>query len=87
MEVRNYIEDILNEVLTTVLSKRNDICKCEQCIAEIKEYTLKRLSPKYVDSLDATMETRTQTVDNQIKADVTREITLAIDYIKNNNSH
>lgn len=87
MQDHNYMEDILDEVLKTVLPKRDDICKCEHCVSGIKKYVLNRLMPKYIHTLIDTAQARTQTVDNQFKVDVTREITFAIDHVKKHNFH
>jgi competence protein ComFB len=87
MQVFNYMEDIVTEVLASLLSDRQDICKCEKCQLDIAAWALNRLPPKYVVSDKGRLFTKLQEVQVQFKADVVRELTHAIAQISKNPQH
>ncbi len=87
MAERNYMEDIVNEVMEHALAKRDDICKCEQCREAIRNFVLERLDPHHVENHQDHARVRVQTVDNQFRADVMKELILAIEHTKNNPCH
>lgn len=77
MELHNYTETVVNEVLNEILATRNDICKCEQCRLDIMAKALNNLSPQYYVSnrgevfskiLSTYLETRTKVVTEVTKA-------------------
>lgn len=77
MELHNYTETVVNEVLNEILSTRNDICKCEQCKLDIMAKALNNLGPQYYVSnrgevfskiLSTYLETRTKVVTEVTKA-------------------
>lgn len=80
MELRNYTETVVNEVLNEILATRNDICKCDQCRLDIMAKALNNLNPQYYVSnrgevfskiLSTYLETRTKVVTEVTKAIMT----------------
>lgn len=77
LELQNYTETVVREVLNEMLGRRNDICKCEKCRLDIMAIALNNLSPHYFVSrkgevysklLASYMETRTKVVTEVTKA-------------------
>lgn len=77
MELRNYTETVVKEVLNEILMTRDDICKCEQCRLDIMAKALNNLTPQYYVSnrgevfskiLSTYLETRTKVVTEVTKA-------------------
>jgi competence protein ComFB len=87
MKVYNYMEDIVRDTLEELLSKKEDICKCEKCKFDIMTWALNRLPPKYIVSDKGRIFTKLQEVEVQFRADVVRELTKAISHISKNPRH
>lgn len=80
MELRNYTETVVKEVLNDILASREDICKCDQCKLDIMAKALNNLTPQYYVSnrgevfskvLSTYLETRTKVVTEVTKAIMT----------------
>ena len=87
MVIHNYMEDIVKSVSQDMLSRRTDVCKCEQCVLDITAWTLNRLPCKYVVTRKGRVYTKLQEMNLQFKADVAKEIAKAIAYIKDRPRH
>ena len=87
MQVHNYMEDVVKNVMEEVLSERDDMCSCDKCKLDIVAWALNRLPSKYIVTLKGSVYTRLQELELQFKADVTKEITKAIEHIKDNPQH
>lgn len=87
MKVYNYMEDIVKDILDSLLAEKENICKCEKCRLDITAWALNRLSPKYVVSNRGRIFTKLQEVEVQFRADVTRELAKAISRISKNPQH
>lgn len=77
MELHNYTETVVKEVLNEVLSKRKEVCQCEKCRLDIMAIALNNLPPQYYVSekgevysklLATYLEIRTKVVTEIIKA-------------------
>jgi len=87
MAERNYMEDIIKEVLEQCFQYRDDVCKCEICKEYIIQKVAERISPHHVSDHHENAKARIQTVDNQLRADVMKEITFVIEMVKANPPH
>ncbi len=87
MEFHNYMEDIVEDTLEKLLSEREDVCKCERCKLDIIALALNRLPPKYVVTQKGRIYTKLAELELQLKADVVKEITKAIEIVKKNPQH
>ena len=45
--LKNYMEDVVEHFLLDVLNEYDNICKCEQCINDIKAIALNNLKPLF----------------------------------------
>ncbi len=87
MKVFNYMEDMVKEQLEELLSKREDICKCQKCKFDMMVWALNRLPPKYVITEKGRIYTKLAEQVTQFKADVVKELTKAIIKISKNVRH
>jgi competence protein ComFB len=87
MELHNYMEDAVRENLERLLSERDDICKCEKCKLDIMALVLNKLPSKYVVTLKGRVYTKLSQLELQRKADIVKELTKAIEIVKNNPQH
>ncbi|HDN86035.1 MAG: competence protein ComFB [Candidatus Omnitrophota bacterium] len=87
MECHNYMEDIVRNTLENLLSKRNDVCKCEKCTLDMMALALNNLPPKYVVTDKGRVYTKIAELELQLRTDVVREITKAIDKVKKAPQH
>ncbi|MDP4087705.1 MAG: late competence development ComFB family protein [Bacillota bacterium] len=85
--VRNYMEDILDLILPNVLNDCNGICKCSQCVEDIKAIALNNLQPHYVVTEKGMVYTKVNELVVQFRADVIKEAVRAIDIVSMNPRH
>ncbi len=86
MEFHNYMEDIVLNNLNLLLEKE-DMCKCEKCRLDIMALALNRLPSKYVVTQKGHVYAKLAELELQLKADVIRELTRAIEIVKKNPQH
>jgi competence protein ComFB len=77
VEVKNFMEVFVWEMLDQVLEKRTDICRCEICRYDIVALALNDLAPRYVVSGIGETYTRTNVLEQQFRIDVIAKITQA----------
>lgn len=87
MKLYNYMEEVVKDTLEKLLSKKQDICKCQKCKLDMMAHALNRLPPKYVVSDKGIVFTKLQEVEIQFRADVTKELTRAIEHVSKNPQH
>lgn len=86
--LRNYSEEAVDNLLDNVLSKYNNICKCEKCKLDIKAYALNLLKPKYIVSEQGEIYTRAiNEIDKQEVINITEYIMKGIDIVSKNPKH
>ena len=86
MELHNYMEDIVSNNLNLLLEKE-DMCKCEKCRLDIMALALNRLPSKYVVTQKGHVYAKLAELELQLKADIIRELTRAIEIVKKNPQH
>lgn len=85
--LKNYMEDLIGEILPKVLKEYGDICKCERCITDIKAITLNQFYPLYIVSDKGNVYAKLNELQMQIHTDVVKEITKAIEIVCKNPRH
>ena len=85
--MKNYMEIIVGDVLEDMLTKRELKCDCERCVEDIKAITLNSLKPMYVVSDKGIVYNMLSEMDIQFRADVIRQITIAIGKVENTPRH
>ena len=87
MKIQNYMEDVVHDELEILLNEREDVCKCNKCQMDMMVYALNRLSPKYVITDKGRLYTKLKEQEVQFKADVVKELTRAIEFVRKNPKH
>ncbi len=82
--VRNYMEDVVDELLPRVLENYDNICKCPRCIDDIKAIVLNNLKPKYISTEKGLLYTKTNELSREFTTNVIKEIALAINIVSKN---
>lgn len=85
--IKNYVEQVVEEMSSDILKKWTDICKCERCLNDIKCITLNNLKPLYYDSEIGGVYLKLKSFHLQYKSDVVREMTKAIEIVSQNKNH
>ncbi|QZY53678.1 late competence development ComFB family protein [Crassaminicella profunda] len=84
---KNYMEDIVNHLLPSVLEKYNHICTCDKCIKDIKALTLNNLPPLYVASEQGKAFAKSNELSRQFQVNVIQKIVEAIEIVQKNVKH
>ncbi|QXM05591.1 late competence development ComFB family protein [Crassaminicella indica] len=84
---RNFMEDIVNHLLPSVLEKYDHICTCDKCIKDIKALTLNNLPPLYVVSEKGKAFAKSNELDRQFQINVIQKIVAAIELVQKNVRH
>jgi len=87
MKIRNYMEDVVSDLLDELLHGRKDICQCQKCKCDMMVWALNRLPPNYVVTEKGRLYTKLSEQGIQFKADVVKELTKAIQRVSKNPMH
>ena len=87
MEIHNLQEYHVMTTLEQQLEHRIDICKCEQCFADMAVYALNRLPPRYVSKQRGETFSRMALSDAQGRATVLAAVVSAIKVVANSPTH
>ncbi|WP_159436130.1 late competence development ComFB family protein [Anaerosalibacter sp. Marseille-P3206] len=81
--VTNYMEILVSEVLNEVIDNY-DICKCDDCIDDIKSIALNNLEPKYFLSSSEESEKKTFILNRQKRISVLAKVAESIQEVSKN---
>jgi len=87
MEIHNYMEEAVKEVLDGILSQREDVCKCDVCRSDMMAWALNRLPSKYVATQKGRVYTKLDEINIQFKTDIIKEVVRAVEYVKDKPRH
>lgn len=85
--VRNYMEDIVDLLLPSIIEDYKDLCSCSECIEDIKAITLNHLRPYYVATEKGEVYTKVNELVIQFRTDVVKEAVMAIEIVCKNPRH
>lgn len=85
--IKNCMEDIVNNVITTVLDDYKDICKCEKCVDDIKAIALNNLKPLYAVTSEGMVYSKMKELENQFRIDVINQLVNATEMVLKNPKH
>ncbi|WKY45865.1 late competence development ComFB family protein [Eubacteriaceae bacterium ES2] len=85
--VKNYMEEVVEDLLPKLLETYNDICTCEKCLDDIRAIALNKLHPAYFVTRKGFLFTKMEETLVQSKADVIHELTSAIEIVSKNPMH
>lgn len=90
MQIHNYMEDVVEDVLGEMIRNQKDLeefCQNQGNRMDIIAATLNKLMPKYIVTPRGRVYTKLQELAAQFKADVIREVSKAIELVKSNPRH
>lgn len=87
MELHNYIEKVVREVLEEILSRKNDICKCEKCRLDMMAIALNNLPPQYYVSDKGEVFSKLMSTYADMRTKVLTEVTKAVMQVEKRPSH
>lgn len=87
MKLYNLLEEEVLEQVKDILKNRKDICTCDKCRMDIAAITLNNLKPRYVVTDKGRVYGKLDTLNYQFGVDLTKEITKAIEIVKNSPKH
>lgn len=87
MDIKNYMERVVENKLNELLEEFPELCKCEECIADIEALALNHLVPHYIATEKGELYTKLDTVKLQSEVDVTKAIIDAIKIVKQKPHH
>ncbi|MDD7795442.1 late competence development ComFB family protein [Clostridium sp. 'White wine YQ'] len=85
--IKNCMEDIVNNVITTVLDDYKDICKCGKCVDDIKAIALNNLKPLYAVTSEGMVYSKMKELENQFRIDVINQLINATEMVLKNPKH
>lgn len=81
------MEQVVQEMLPSILKLYPDICKCEKCIDDIQCITLNNVKTAYFRSEMGGILLKVNSLQMQYKTDVINETTKAIKIVSQNVRH
>jgi len=87
MELKNYMEELVTQVLDELLAKQKAKCKCARCRLDIAALALNNLPPKYAVTDIGRAHTKLEAAKAQFQIDIVRELTRAIEKVSENPRH
>lgn len=78
------MEQVVNELLPTVMEKYPDLKWDSDCVSDIKAIALNNLRPRYVATQKGEVYVKVDTISAQAKAKILSEITKAAEIVKQN---
>lgn len=87
MLLRNYMEEVVDSTMQEILEHRDDVCKCDRCMMDIKALALNHLPAKYVVTDMGYVYTKIQELESQFKTDIAVAVTNALKIVRKNPRH
>ena len=85
--LKNYMEDVVENLLPDALNGYDRMCRCSKCINDIKALALNNLKPFYFTSEKGEVYNKLNELEIQFGADVLRELTKAIEIVSKKPHH
>jgi competence protein ComFB len=85
--LKNYMEIVVDHVLPSILKAFPDLCKCQQCLDDIRAIALNHLKPHYVVTEKGEIYSRINEMNIQFETDVMKALIDAIAIVSKNPRH
>lgn len=85
--IKNYLEEEVAHLLDGLLEKRDDICKCSRCRADMMALALNRLPAKYTSTDLGRAYVKMESAERQFRTDVIRELAKAMKQVAEKPRH
>ncbi|WP_407400713.1 late competence development ComFB family protein [Anaerovibrio sp.] len=87
VEVKNVVEIFVDQYLDKTLDNIPGVCRCEQCVADIKAITLNSMKPKYVSSSRGEVLSKLKAFDQGNQVELLCIVKKAADMVMTNPHH
>lgn len=85
--LKNYMEDVVQNHLDSILAQCPDICQCEKCKRDIVAIALNHLPPYYVSSEEGSVMVKANLMTKQFDTDVIAAIVNGISLVRKEVRH
>ena len=85
--VKNYMEDVVDHFLPSILDSFPGMCKCPQCIEDVKALALNNLQPLYSVTEKGNIYVKINELVVQFRTDAIAQIVNAIQIVSKNPRH
>lgn len=85
--VKNYMEDLVENYLCGIIETYVEVCKCEECLDDVRAMTLNRLKPVYFVESRGSVYSKLNSLESQFEADIVMELIKAIELVSKNPRH
>ncbi len=88
--IKNYAEVLVERTLESLLKNNPEyvnICRCNECIDDIKAKALNNIKPHYVTGKIGEVYSEYNMLDYQNSTTIVMEVAKAIEHINNNRKH
>ena len=86
-QLKNYMEELAEEVLTDYLSKKDNVCKCSRCKLDMKAFILNKVPPHYVVSDRGYLHWKLDEMRTQFNVDILSVVIEAVEKVNGNKRH
>lgn len=87
IEVKNVMEMFVDQNLNSILDEIPGVCRCEQCVADIKAIVLNSMKPRYVSSSRGEIISKLSAFGQDNKVELLYVVKDAVDKVKSNPHH
>ncbi len=85
--VKNYMEDLVENSLHEILEGYPKLCKCEECLDDIRAIALNKLKPVYFVESRGSVHSKLNSLESQFKTDIVTELIKSIEVVSINPRH
>jgi len=83
----NVMEILVKETIEDILKTNEEFCACERCRFDMAAIALNKLPPAYVVTMEGEVMLRANSLKQQIRVDLIRAVTEAIQVVSKNPHH
>jgi len=87
MELKNCMEEVVQDKMDIVLEQYPSCCRCEQCRSDIAALALNQLPPRYVSTRKGDVFVRVNEMSTACEVTVIQAIAKAIEIVSKNPHH
>ena len=85
--IKNYTEDVVENMLDLVLDQYPDICKCDQCKRDIVALALNKLPTNYASTDKGKVFVKLKLLHHQLETDINTALAQAVSVGSKNVHH
>ncbi len=87
MELKNYMEDLVDSTIEELYGGGDTPCGCERCRLDVKALALNQLPPHYAVTEKGYAFSKTRELEAQFRTDVTVAVAKAMQHVRSHPRH